>query len=90
VSNEASFSSLWLTDSILVDVITLSESSKVSLFFLPAATVAVIGIIIGVNKYESIGASISGNVASNRPPGPIPPTKQFTKINPLLGIAQNI
>jgi hypothetical protein len=73
VSNEASFSTLWLAESILLDVITVSESSKVSLFLLPAATVAVIGIIIGVNKYDSIGANINGNVASNRPPGPIPP-----------------
>ncbi len=73
VSNEASFSSLWLAELILLDVITVSESSKVSLFLLPAATVAVIGIIIGVNKYDSIGANINGNVASNRPPGPIPP-----------------
>jgi hypothetical protein len=74
VSNEASFSTLWLAESILLDVITVNESSKVSLFLLlPAATVAVIGIIIGVNKYDSIGANINGNVASNRPPGPIPP-----------------
>ncbi len=73
VSNEASFSSLWLAELILLDVITVSESSKVSLFLLPAATVAVIGIIIGVNKYDSIGANINGNVASSRPPGPIPP-----------------